>query len=327
MQTLTSFLSRVVSLGLGRGSREAEVSERQLQRDTYRNDAVNGSEILPGMCRTPRCPDHGSTRRDSEVGRGQLSHVSRLEIYPSTDNNRPDFLSDNVPSEIKRLRDLCQDLQQQLEERNVNMKDLEEQAKKYCRELKNGMKDKCTKLESHLAEREGEIASLKRKLARQEAETNSLKSDCQKLQHDNHHAKNEWQAYLQNIQKQHISELNDLKSRWTADVNKHAQENDRLKRNLEELQADHVRSVNSIGTGLEPIADMTFEDRFRGLQEQAYIPTISVWQSCTDNPAAQQLVSENLQKEAAAALGPRSRRHEILRHSFPSLPGFYHFQP
>jgi SMC interacting uncharacterized protein involved in chromosome segregation len=130
------------------------------------------------------------------------------------------------------------------------------------------MKEKCIRLESDVTDREGKIESLRKNLAHQEAETNRLKSVCL-----------EWQTYSKTAQKKHDSEnsclnkkLNDLKS----NVNILTQENVRLKRNLQELQADHVRSVNSIGTGLESIADKTFEDTFRGLQKQVYTPTFFV---------------------------------------------------
>lgn len=246
------------------------------------------------MCSTPRCPEHGSTRYNAEPGRGLLSHVSRLEICPSTDNNRPEFVSayghsvsaelpysrppkrrrkrSSSPStdsqqetEEKRLRDLCQSPKQQLDDQT---KGLQGQADSYYREMIQEMKEKCARLESDVTDRESKIESLKRNLSDQEAETNRFRSVC-----------SEWQARSKNAQKKHDSEnsslnkkLNDLKS----NVNMLTHENARLKRNLQELLADHVRSVSSIGTGLESIADKTFEDTFRGLQKQVYTPTFSV---------------------------------------------------
>jgi hypothetical protein len=45
-------------------------------------------------------------------------------------------------------------------------------------------------------------------------------------------------------------------------------EKTRLKKRLDTLQTSHIHSVNSVGTGLEPISDQTFEDRFRALQDE-----------------------------------------------------------
>ena len=40
-----------------------------------------------------------------------------------------------------------------------------------------------------------------------------------------------------------------------------------LQAKLDDLKALHIRSVNSVSTGLEPITDKTFEDKFRNLQD------------------------------------------------------------
>jgi predicted RNase H-like nuclease (RuvC/YqgF family) len=148
------------------------------------------------------------------------------------------------------------------------MKGPQGQAENYYREMNREMKEKCARLESDVTNREGKMESLRKSLEHQEEETNRLKSECMG-----------WQVYSKDAQKKYDNEnsslnkkLNDLK----LNVNMLTQENARLKRNLQELQADHVRSVNSIGTGLESISDKTFEDKFRGLQKQVYIPTFSV---------------------------------------------------
>jgi chromosome segregation ATPase len=216
-----------------------------------------------------------------------------LEVCPSTDNNHPEFVSGYGPSvsaelpcskppkhgrkrftssstdsqqetEEKRLRDLCQNLKQLSDQ----TKGPQGQADNYYREINLEMKEKCARLESDVTDREGKIESLRKNLAHQEAEKKKFRSMCL-----------EWQVHSKNVQKEHDSEnsslnkkLNDLKS----NVNMLTHENARLKKTLQELQADHIRSVNSIGTGLESIADKTFEDTFRGLQKQVYVPTFSV---------------------------------------------------
>ena len=50
--------------------------------------------------------------------------------------------------------------------------------------------------------------------------------------------------------------------------NRHNEERQCLQAKLDELNALHIRSVNSVGTGLEPITGKTFEDKFRSLQDK-----------------------------------------------------------
>jgi hypothetical protein len=51
-------------------------------------------------------------------------------------------------------------------------------------------------------------------------------------------------------------------------INHHDEDRQYLQSKLDELEALHIRSVNSVGTGLEPITDKTFEGDFRNLQDK-----------------------------------------------------------
>jgi hypothetical protein len=53
-------------------------------------------------------------------------------------------------------------------------------------------------------------------------------------------------------------------------VEERTSERDLLKSKLLELQAQHVRSVNSVGTGLENISDLTFKDNFRAQHDKVH---------------------------------------------------------
>jgi len=53
-------------------------------------------------------------------------------------------------------------------------------------------------------------------------------------------------------------------------VEERTSERDHLKSKLLELQAQHVRSVNSVGTGLEHISDQTFKDKFRTQHDKVH---------------------------------------------------------
>ncbi|KAF8243916.1 hypothetical protein K440DRAFT_32096 [Wilcoxina mikolae CBS 423.85] len=83
-----------------------------------------------------------------------------------------------------------------------------------------------------------------------------------------------------------FNELRDLKAKWKASSDKYRQELDeeknlaatRLVKHQHELEvqqhkfdrlnAAHIKNVNSVGTGLEPITDQEFTSKFRDLQDQ-----------------------------------------------------------
>lgn len=46
-----------------------------------------------------------------------------------------------------------------------------------------------------------------------------------------------------------------------------------LNAELCKLQESHIRSVNSVGTGLDPITDQELKKRFQGLQDKVAIPS------------------------------------------------------
>jgi hypothetical protein len=69
------------------------------------------------------------------------------------------------------------------------------------------------------------------------------------------------------LQRQHVAQR--LEWEETMPCGRKCQkEIDFLKDKLDELHASHIRSVNSVGTGLDPISDKTFEDRFRSIHDE-----------------------------------------------------------
>jgi len=48
----------------------------------------------------------------------------------------------------------------------------------------------------------------------------------------------------------------------------HVKEKDDLLSKYEELRVLNIRSISSVGTGLEPISDQTFQDKFRTLHRK-----------------------------------------------------------
>jgi len=80
--------------------------------------------------------------------------------------------------------------------------------------------------------------------------------------------KNHAQKECEMLQRQLIAQR--LEWEETMPCGKKCQkEIDSLKAKLDELHASHIRSVNSVGTGLDPISDKTFEDRFRCIHDEA----------------------------------------------------------
>jgi hypothetical protein len=62
------------------------------------------------------------------------------------------------------------------------------------------------------------------------------------------------------------------KKKAASESAEHAKEKDELHIKIEELHVTHIKSVNNIGTGLEPITDQTFRERFVTLHANVYSP-------------------------------------------------------
>ncbi|KAA8907974.1 hypothetical protein FN846DRAFT_686322 [Sphaerosporella brunnea] len=61
--------------------------------------------------------------------------------------------------------------------------------------------------------------------------------------------------------------LDDKDQQHALQIEQLLSEKARLKEKIDELHNSHVLSLNSVGTGLEPISDQTFEERFRVLHD------------------------------------------------------------
>jgi len=62
--------------------------------------------------------------------------------------------------------------------------------------------------------------------------------------------------------------LEEGKEKAASERAEHAKERDDLLSKLEELRVSHIRSISSVGTGLEPISDQTFQDKFGALHSK-----------------------------------------------------------
>jgi Skp family chaperone for outer membrane proteins len=80
--------------------------------------------------------------------------------------------------------------------------------------------------------------------------------------------KNEFLEESNKLQEQHAKRHRIWVENSLPEKNKYIQEIEELKGKLNELHASHIRAVNSVGTGLEPIADKTFEERFRSIHDE-----------------------------------------------------------
>ncbi|KAF8541134.1 hypothetical protein BDD12DRAFT_830363 [Trichophaea hybrida] len=86
--------------------------------------------------------------------------------------------------------------------------------------------------------------------------------------HEMEAQKNQFSEEMQKLQDQHAEFHRQVwEDKALSDREKYQQEIDGLKDKLDELHASHIKSVNSVGTGLEPIADKTFEDKFRSIHD------------------------------------------------------------
>jgi hypothetical protein len=65
--------------------------------------------------------------------------------------------------------------------------------------------------------------------------------------------------------------VNDQRVKSDMMQSEYLKERQQLKAKLDGLTNAHVQSVSSVGTGLEPISDQTFDDRFRALRDSVCI--------------------------------------------------------
>jgi predicted nuclease with TOPRIM domain len=90
-----------------------------------------------------------------------------------------------------------------------------------------------------------------------------VEEDNKKLRHENTkllHQRNECEEEYNRLHKIYGNELRKV-------VSKHEIQMRDLQRLHEELRASDIRSISSIGTGLEAISDETFERKFRRLHD------------------------------------------------------------
>jgi small-conductance mechanosensitive channel len=113
--------------------------------------------------------------------------------------------------------------------------------------------ERCRSLESE----NGELHALKEKL---DATNEKLQLEITKLQQ----SKEEYKAENEMIKRT----LEEEKIQYSSASEKYRSEIDRQKSKCDALQASHIRSVNNIGTGLEPISDQEFESRFQALHDE-----------------------------------------------------------
>jgi regulator of replication initiation timing len=68
--------------------------------------------------------------------------------------------------------------------------------------------------------------------------------------------------------------VHELRAKLDMAQSEYLKERQQLKGKLDGLTNAHVQSVSSVGTGLEPISDQTFDDRFRALRDNVRMHTL-----------------------------------------------------
>jgi hypothetical protein len=116
--------------------------------------------------------------------------------------------------------------------------------------------EKCQSLESESSE----VHALKGKLNAMNKSLHSSQLEITKLQQSKEKYKTENEILRRKLEEQRIQ--------YSSASEKYQSEIDRQNSKCDALQASHIRAVNNIGTGLEPISDQEFETRFQALHDE-----------------------------------------------------------
>jgi chromosome segregation ATPase len=111
-----------------------------------------------------------------------------------------------------------------------------------------------------LASENGELRALKEKLNAMNERLHSSHLEITKLQESKRKYKTENEILRRTLEEEKIQ--------YSTAAEKYWNEIDRQKSKFDALQASHIRSVNNIGTGLDPISDQEFESRFQVLHDE-----------------------------------------------------------
>jgi hypothetical protein len=137
----------------------------------------------------------------------------------------------------------------------------------------------CEALQWSSKERETDVANERNKLLQkiEQLKVSLIEEQCKtwaqkkKLDHSNDRVEEQRRGFLD--QKESFqAALNESRNQATREREQHNRELKKMQSKLNELEAEHIQSINRIGTGLEPIATHTFEDRFRALHDEVNWP-------------------------------------------------------
>ncbi|KAF8544622.1 hypothetical protein BDD12DRAFT_481317 [Trichophaea hybrida] len=186
--------------------------------------------------------------------------LESLERGPEIDSKRP-------PKQIMdQPKEFTSDPDPEATEQPPRYKNTVEDANYY--------RDKCRLLES-------ENSQFRTSAKEWRAANEISKLEINKLQESKREYKSENEKLrrkLQEIEIHYSSEneklrrkLQEMEIHYSSENEKRWSEIDRQKSKFEALQASHIRSVNSVGTGLEPISDQEFESRFQALHDEVNV--------------------------------------------------------
>ncbi|KAF8247381.1 hypothetical protein K440DRAFT_661488 [Wilcoxina mikolae CBS 423.85] len=108
--------------------------------------------------------------------------------------------------------------------------------------------------------------------------------------------------------------LQEMKIHYSSENEKCWSEIDRQKSKFEALQASHIRSVNNVGTGLEPISDQEFETRFQALHDE-----VGVWSRKAFKQRGELCSPEQLEDILRQIITPRDHIQAISTLRLPRL--------
>lgn len=196
-----------------------------------------------------------------------------MQPQNTTNTKRHDNAHEQLPSysslqsSLRSSESKGKDMQREIETLKLLNSDLQQTIKERQQEIGNLISSKSA-LQQNLDSRQQEIGSLK-------FSKTALQKNLQVLKQENGNLKSsetDLQRHLDGL----LDELDSQKLKAQTSFNVLLNESEQLKKDMKKLEALHIKSVNSVGTGLEPITDEKFIKRFRGLHDDVLIPISSL---------------------------------------------------
>jgi predicted RNase H-like nuclease (RuvC/YqgF family) len=122
----------------------------------------------------------------------------------------------------------------------------------------------------HVHVSDPEVAELRAKLKESEETAQRFRAKCSQLVTDKRELQEQKSKWKESSER-YRRELDEEKNLTATRMAKHQRELEAQQGKFELLNAAHIKSINSVGTGLDPISDQEFTTKLRDLQDQVLL--------------------------------------------------------